>query len=120
MPTDSNLDLPSTRVFGLSVLSPFSAGLLGADAAAILATCTFSSDKMDALKVLAPLLVFSEEGPHYSMISFIVLAMGIVGYGQYRMFSARTAEAAAPCPEESSGQEGATMEEEEPTKKEED
>ncbi len=69
--------------------------------------------------LLAPLLVFSEEGPHYSMIALIVLVMGIVGYGQYRMFSARTAESAAPSPEESSGEEGAIMEEEEPLDEEE-
>jgi len=68
--------------------------------------------------LLAPLLVFSEDGPHYLMIPFLLVLTLIVAYGQYRMLRARVAGATTTEPQEPSEEE-AIVEEEEPSKEEE-
>jgi len=57
--------------------------------------------------LLAPLLVFSEDGPHYLMIPFLLVLTLIVAYGQHRMLTARVAGAATTEPEEERSEEEA-------------
>ena len=69
--------------------------------------------------LVAPLAVFSEGGPHYSMATIIAIVSVVVIYGQYRMLTARAAEATEP-EEEPSEEEEVMVEEEEPSKEQED
>ncbi len=57
--------------------------------------------------LLAPLLVFSEDGPYYLMIPFLLFLTLIVAYGQYRMLRARVAGDATTEPEEEPSEEEA-------------
>ena len=67
---------------------------------------------------LAPLLVFSEGGPYYLMIPFLLVLTLIVAYGQYRMLRARVTGATTTEPEEEPSGEEAIVEEEEPLEEE--